>query len=183
MAKILELQGLPADAINLITDLYRGSKTIVSTPVGNTGPILHHGRGTVQGDPLSPRLFILVIDPLLRWLEEGNRGYEFKTSHERITSLAYADDLAVAAPDMRNLAIQATKITKYCEWAGLKVNVDVKRKNKTAWTCPDSKKPHDQTMMIMGKEIPKIKATESYVYLGVHVSLKLKWRDNAKAML
>ena len=70
MAKILELQGLPSDAINLITDLYQGSKTIV----GYTDPILHHGRGTVQGDPLSPLLFIQVTDPLLRWLEEANRG-------------------------------------------------------------------------------------------------------------
>ena len=72
---------------------------------------------------------------------------------------------------MRNLAIQATKITEYCEWAGLQVNVDVQRKNKTAWTGPDSNNPHEQTMMIMGMEIPKIKAKDPYVYLGVHTRL------------
>ena len=94
------------------------------------------GRGTVQGDPLSPLLFIIAIDPLLRWLEKGNRGYKMQTCNEVIHSLAYADDLAVLASNMGDLHVQARKVQAYCKWAGFEVNVNTVRKDKTAWTGP-----------------------------------------------
>ena len=182
MASILKLQGFPADAIALVRDLYTNSNIIVSTPVGNTEPIDSAGRGTVQGDPLSPLLFILALDPLLRWLNEGDRAYHFSTSDEKLADLAYADDLAVIVRRFRDLVIQAAKVTEYCEWAGFRVNVDITRMNKTAWTGPISKNPSEQHVTIMGTEIPMLKPSETYIYLGMHVSLMLQWHKNSKSI-
>ena len=63
------------------------------------------------------------------------------------------------------------------------MNVDVKRKSKTAWTGPNTRNPYEQTLTMMGQEIPKIGAQHSYVYLGVHVFLSMQWRTNVNSML
>lgn len=175
MAEILRVQGYPEDIVDIIRDLYTDANTVVRTPVGDTDTIPNMGRGTVQGDPLSPLLFIIAIDPLLRWLEKGNRGYKMQTCNEVIHSLAYADDLAVLASNMGDLHAQARKIQAYCKWAGFEVNVNTVRKDKTAWTGPTSRRPDEQHLQLMGKEIPRLKPHESYVYLGVHINLNLSW--------
>jgi hypothetical protein len=59
--------GFPTDTIEVVKDLYMGAQTRFHTPHGPTAPI-PIDRGTIQGDSLSPFLFILYIEPLLRWL-------------------------------------------------------------------------------------------------------------------
>jgi hypothetical protein len=72
--------GYPQDAINLIGNIYSNSSTMFfGSYFGKTKPV-HIQRGTIQGDTLSPYLFIIFLEPLLRWLERGNLGYTLKTS-------------------------------------------------------------------------------------------------------
>eukprot|EP00878_Enallax_costatus_P030022 GHUV01032612.1.p1 GENE.GHUV01032612.1~~GHUV01032612.1.p1 ORF type:complete len:221 (+),score=24.67 GHUV01032612.1:176-838(+) len=67
--------GFPTDAIEVVKDLYKGARTTIQTPHGPTNNIVID-RGTIQGDSLSPFLFILYIEPLLRWLKAGRKGYK-----------------------------------------------------------------------------------------------------------
>jgi hypothetical protein len=55
--------------------LYKVSGMYYMTPHGNTPTILIH-RGTLQGDTLSPFLFTIFMEPLLRWIFIGSRGYK-----------------------------------------------------------------------------------------------------------
>ena len=182
MADIMEMQGYPRDIVDIVRDLYEGAATRVRTPVGETGDIPNNGRGTVQGDPLSPLLFIIAMDPLLRWLQEGGRGYRFRTSHATTDALAYADDLAAVTGSMRDMRAQADKISRYCEWAGFEVNIDTVSKSKTAWTGPEVFGAGEQALQVMGKEIPRLAPDEPYVYLGVHLALDLDWSAHMAAL-
>jgi hypothetical protein len=64
----MEDLGYSLDAIELVGNIYTNSTTIYTGKhVGQTKPI-HIQRGTIQGDTLSPYLFIVFFEPLLRWL-------------------------------------------------------------------------------------------------------------------
>ncbi len=89
-------------------------------------------RGTIQGDTLSPFLFLLYMEPLLRWLHVGGRGYTHSCNqnqsvadthlHNKIISAAFADDLLCPTGNLMNLKIQAFKLPLYSDWASLMVS-------------------------------------------------------------
>ncbi|GIL52451.1 hypothetical protein Vafri_8327, partial [Volvox africanus] len=119
--------GLPDDLIQVIRDLYSQARTTVRTEHGSTAPIMIQ-RGTVQGDTLSPALFIIFLEPLIRWLHVGGRGYHYGclpnhlNARYHCSSAAYADDLAVLTNNAKDLQTQCDKISMYSAWAGLQVN-------------------------------------------------------------
>ncbi len=78
---------------------------------GNTTPIPIH-RGTLQGDTLSSVLFTIFMEPLLRWLAVGSRGYRptyqpHKPSSAILTydDHGYADDISITAGIITDLQI------------------------------------------------------------------------------
>jgi hypothetical protein len=87
--------GYPQDAINLIGNIYSNSSTMFSgIHFGNTKPG-HIQRNTIQGVTLSPYLFIISLEPLLRWLKRRINGYTLKTSNHTLTSATYANNLVI----------------------------------------------------------------------------------------
>ena len=50
--------GIPPDAIEVVKGIYHEHRTTINLPGGNTNPV-GVVRGTIQGDPLSPLLFVL----------------------------------------------------------------------------------------------------------------------------
>ncbi|KAL0098730.1 hypothetical protein PUN28_020686 [Cardiocondyla obscurior] len=91
----LKRKGVPAPIVDLIRCSYEGAATTISHPEGEIKITLR--RGVKQGDPLSPLLFNLVLEPLLERLEHmpglplpGESG---------ISCLAFADDLFLFATD------------------------------------------------------------------------------------
>jgi mannosylglycoprotein endo-beta-mannosidase len=107
---LLQRRGFPTRFRNWLAALFSTATSRVLLN-GIAGRPIAHGRGLRQGDPLSPMLFVIAIDPLTQILEEATRhGLLTKLRGRGVvlrTSL-YADDAAVfVAPiknDVRNLA-------------------------------------------------------------------------------
>ncbi|KAK7881408.1 hypothetical protein WMY93_029817 [Mugilogobius chulae] len=103
----LERRAVDGGIVRLIEDLYTGCHSRVKTKDGQTEPFAIK-LGVKQGDPLSPTLFNLSLDPLLYALDKMGKGVEFGED-STVTSLAYADDLVLLSDGWdgmaRNLAI------------------------------------------------------------------------------
>ena len=90
-----------------------------------TRPI-QHGRGLRQGDPLSPLLFVIAIDPLQKLLNLATeRGIFSKVrgSAPTIRVSLYADDATLfLAPAKREVSSLAELLALFGEATGLKTN-------------------------------------------------------------
>jgi hypothetical protein len=74
MFKHMRQLDMPSTFVDTCEHLYGVSSTDYITPYGPT-PSIDINRGTSQGDTLSPFLFTLFLEPFLRWLTVGSRGY------------------------------------------------------------------------------------------------------------
>jgi hypothetical protein len=71
---------------------------IKSPPKWNPGKPIKHERGLRQGDPLSPMLFILAMDPLQRLLQVATEKeilHPISARTKGIKTSLYADDAAI----------------------------------------------------------------------------------------
>ncbi len=96
------------------------------TPNGIT-PTIPIPRGTVQGDTaLSILLFTIFMEPLLRLLSIGSRGYKPAHKSELPASTymkyddhGYAKDIRIAAGKLENLKIQIKRLYLFSKYTGL----------------------------------------------------------------
>ncbi len=183
----MEWMQFPPDARAAIAGIYSGVKTRIRTPAGTTEDITIR-QGTIQGDALSPLIFLLCMDPLLRWLQMGGRGYhpactKAEFPHLSLAALAYADDIAILTSTPADLAIQIKKLELFCKWAGLHVNVkkcevsgalhnDVKNRLARTAYCKDRLLARIGSQAYYGGQpIPILDPKKPFRYLGVHVSM------------
>lgn len=85
------LQELPFSPKYIIMELVIISQTIWGYSPSQPTKLTPHLRWRSL-----PYLFIIFLEPLMRWLENGSLGYHFNTSKSTYTTKAYDDDLCVA---------------------------------------------------------------------------------------
>ena len=66
LVRSLTFLGLQKDFIRPISNVYSGATTEFVTPHGHTSPV-KVWKGTLRDDPLSPLLFDILIEPLIKW--------------------------------------------------------------------------------------------------------------------
>ena len=120
--EILQEMGIPDNLICLLRNLYAGQEATVRTGHGTTD-WFQIGKGLCQGCILSPCLFNLSAEYIMRnaGLEEAQA--EIKIAGRNINNLRYADDTTLMAESEEELKILLMKAKVESEKVGLKLSI------------------------------------------------------------
>ena len=120
--KILKEMGIPDHLTCLLSNLYAGQEATVRTGHGTTD-WFHIGKGVCQGCILSPCLFNLFAEYIMRnaGLDETQAG--IKIAGKNINNLRYADDTTLMAESEEELKSLLMKVKEKSEKVGLKLNI------------------------------------------------------------
>ena len=120
--KIPKEMGIADHVICLFRNLYAGQEATVRTEHGTTD-WFQIGKGVCQGCILSPCLFNLYAEYIMRnaGLDEAQAG--IKTAGRNISNLRYADDTTLMAESEEEIKSLLMKVKEESEKVGLKLNI------------------------------------------------------------
>ena len=120
--EILKEMGIQDHLTCLLRNLYAGQEATVRTGHGTTD-WFQIGKGVCQGCILSPCLFNLYAEYIMRnaTLDEAQAG--IKIARRNISSLRYADDTTLMAESEEDLKSLSMKVKKESEKVGLTLNI------------------------------------------------------------
>ena len=122
-------------------------------------------RGVRQGDPLSPYLFVLVIETLARVIRRDEGVSGVKLGDKEIRQIMYADDITIFVKDVNSAEKLKRILEDFEHVSGLKVNKD---KTNFIWLGNEREKPGS---ILFGHSVEEIKI------LGVYFSRNLKRKN------
>lgn len=170
--RALELKGADKETVEYIRDLYRNYITVL-TSRGKENVVVVQ-RGILQGDPLSPILFNMVIDQILRVLpnEVG-----FPLSNDiNVNGMAFADDLNVMTQSAAGMQVCLRFIEDAAKPLGLEFNAkkcsvlaSITRKRGGMMVAQVDK---GFQFVIGGSRIPMVSDGDSFRYLGAYFSAR-----------
>ena len=124
---VLRHYGVPDPTVTDVMQLYHGSTAAVSNRFGLTETFDTTSR-VLQGDTLSPHLFILLVDYILRQSLVDEDGFTLKPANSRrhpavtLTALACADDVAITSDSASGAESTIRRLQFHSEAIGRKLN-------------------------------------------------------------
>ena len=114
--------GIPDHLTCLLRNLYAGQEASVKTGHGTTD-WFQIGKGVCQGCILSPCLFHLYVEYIIRnaGLDEAQAG--IKIAGRNINNLRYANDTTLLAESEEELKSLLMKVKEESEKVGFKLNI------------------------------------------------------------
>ena len=112
--------GVNARMWRLIKSWYTNPTSRVCIENHMSDPFVIH-RGVRQGSVLSPTLFLVAINPLLKQLVELNKGVSIANVY--VGSMVHADDIRSVTNSITEMEVQSEVVQKYAFQNGLKINI------------------------------------------------------------
>ncbi|KAL2252866.1 UNVERIFIED_CONTAM: hypothetical protein Sindi_0081300 [Sesamum indicum] len=125
---VLQLFGFPPTFTRWIEECVTTTSFSIGLN-GNPHGFFTGARGLRQGDPLSPYLFVLVMEVLhmgfLQLIEQdGQFKYHWKCEPAKVFQLGFADDLLLfSRADLASINVLKMGLDRFAEWSGLRLNV------------------------------------------------------------
>lgn len=171
----LEAYAVPPLLINAVMSMYSGAKGCVDTKFDGITEEFPITSGVLQGDPLAPFLFDVVLDLVLRKNIDplANHGVLIRRTtdipravsrfpQQRLTDLDFADDVVLMSHDMDGLRILTEAFETGAREVGLTLNF---KAGKTEWMSFNI--PHKE--LFIGTN--KVLKCSTYKYLGTHTDI------------
>lgn len=156
LLEIMKAVGIDWRDRRAIGNLYMNQTVTLECEVGNTKEC-EIGRGTRQGCNLSPSLFNLYSEMLIREALEGETEGVNIGGH-LIQSIRYADDSSIVADSEEGLQKLMDRVVEVTKEYGMRINV-----NKTKVMKIARKRAGSLQISIEGKQLTEV---ESFKYLG-----------------
>ena len=168
MLSLTKWLGLGGSVLDIVKDIYSHSTIAVRTGRESYTANILQNCGVKQGCPLSPILFNIVLEGLLKHLTTNKAGYVLAG----LNSLAYADDICVVDSTKTELQGLLDQCCEFAQWAGLVFNA-----RKCGSLCLVNETPlvhvdHLFSPLLGAESIPALSWNDRYKYLGCpHQSL------------
>eukprot|EP00961_Rhodomonas_salina_P030991 416953-Rhodomonas_salina.3 len=177
----------------ILASLYSASPFTVTTAFGSTATI-RVGRGCRQGNVLSPLMFNLFVNLLLRHLNASGVG-AFVTDDRRVNHKGFADDLGMVTHSLEGAQTLMDRMAEFCKWSGMEVNMlktkvtaidyvmgevpsDLKVEKTTEAAVESNRRKKERavcTVCFDGDRIDFVPPAEPMPYLGYELTLTGDW--------
>ena len=155
--KILRDMGISDHLTCLLRNLYAGQEAAVTTGHGTTD-WFQIGKGIRQGCILSPCLFNLYAEYIMRNAGLEETQAEIKTAGRNINNLRYAEDTTLMAEGEEELKSLLMKVKVESEKVGLKLNI---QKTKIMASGPIASQQIDEET---------VETVTDFIYLGSKIT-------------
>ena len=127
--KVLKAHNFGQSFMNWIRIIYKNISSCILNNGFSSG-YFQLGRGVRQGDPLSPLLFVLVVESMASAIR-SDKGIKGITIHHEETKLVqFADDTTLMLSDISSIKNAIRLLEKFARVSGLKLNLG---KSKAMW--------------------------------------------------
>ena len=113
--------GLTGKTIDIVTDIHTDATVAIKTGRDSYTANVAQRRGVKQGCPLSPLLFNIALEGLLRHLKSCSYGFPISGT-VLLNHLAYADDVCILAGSRMQAQALLDRCLQFTTWAGLTFN-------------------------------------------------------------
>ena len=166
--RVLVEMGVPLHLVHLMRELYTGQEAAVRTEDGD-GRWFGVGKGVRQGCILSPYLFNLYAEYIMRKANLDQCGSGVRIGGKNITNLRYADDTTIIAESEHDLTKMIEQVKTESGNMGLYLNT---KKTKIMTTS--------ERLMSIRCGGEKIEQVSKYVFLGSLITQDSSCEDEVR---
>ena len=124
--KILDYHYVPDEIKSIIWEYYHDYTISIGTKDYVTDPVIV-GKGVLQGDCLSPLLFNMCFNSLLKCIDDERIkcvGYVYSDAMTPRHWFQFADDSAIATATDEDSQHLLNVFTKWCQWSCFTIRID-----------------------------------------------------------